>query len=86
MKGFLPALRKVVCAAAGCVGTERGDRGDSSKQPVEWCSNPGRAVLGLPLAGPAGNSGSNDLNANSYNDRTGQVKPSKSMYEHCKLA
>ena len=63
----------MVCAAAGCVGAERGDQGDSSQQPAEWDSHSGCPVLGFPLAGPAGNSGCTGLYTNSCHRRTGQV-------------
>lgn len=70
----LCVLRQVVCAAAGGVGTERGDQGDTSQQPAERCSHLGCAVLGFPLAGPAGNSGSTGLYAYSCNHGAGQVE------------
>lgn len=70
----LCVLRQVVCAAAGGVGTERGDQGDSSQQPAEWCSRLGCALLDLPVAVPAGNSGCTDLYANSCYHRARQVK------------
>lgn len=62
---FFCVLRQVVCAAAGCVGPERGGQGDSSQQPAVWCSHLSCTVLGLPLAGPAWMSGCTGLYTNS---------------------
>lgn len=66
-------LRQVICATAGSLWPERGDQGNSGQQPAEWWSHPGCPVLGFPLAGPAGNSGSVGLHANSCHHRTRQV-------------
>lgn len=67
-------VRQVVCAAAGCVGAPRGDWRDSSQQPTERRSHLGLAVLDLPVAGPARNAGSFDLDANSHYYGARQVK------------
>lgn len=59
-------VRQVVCAAAGCVGAQRGDRCDSGQQPTEWCSYIGLSVLDLPVARPARNAGCFDLHTDSH--------------------
>lgn len=64
----------MVCAAAGGVGAAGGEQSDSSQQPTERGAHPGCLVLGLPLAGPAGNSGGTGLHAHSCHHRTGQVE------------
>lgn len=71
---FFCVLRQVVCAAAGCVGAQRGDWCDSSQQPTEWCPHLGLGVLDLPVAGPARNAGRLDLYANSRCYGARQVK------------
>lgn len=56
------------------MGAPRGDRCDSSQQPTERRSHLGLAVLELPVAGPAGNAGRFDLDANSHCYGARQVK------------
>lgn len=71
---FFCAVRQVVRAAAGCVGPPRGDWCDSSQQPTERCAHLGLAVLDLPMAGPARNTGCFDLHTNSRYYGARQVK------------
>lgn len=55
------------------MGAERGEQCGLCQQPPEWGPHLGCALLGVPLAVPAGNSGGPDLHNYSCYFGAGQV-------------